>query len=125
MASAWVGGAACSGRKEFIKRDPAFAPRPGISDVEADTGAPHEIWGCRRTLGGPMPAADVDLTLMIREGQNSVGAEHSSPGRRLSRVVIPPPVVRALENILMRSGGVGGRLAALCPRPRSPTPNAS
>jgi hypothetical protein len=29
--------------------------------------------GCRRTLGGPMPAADVDLTLIIREGQNSVG----------------------------------------------------
>ena len=25
--------------------------------------------GCRRTLGGPMPAADADLTLMIREGQ--------------------------------------------------------
>ena len=38
-----------------------------------------------------MPADDVDLTLMIREGQNSVGQND--------------PVVRALEIILMRSGG--------------------
>jgi hypothetical protein len=38
-----------------------------------------------------MPADDVDLTLMIREGQNSVGQNDS--------------VVRALEIILMRSGG--------------------
>jgi hypothetical protein len=38
-----------------------------------------------------MPADDVDLTLMIREGQNSVGQNDS--------------VVRALEIILMRSEG--------------------
>ena len=45
---------------------------------------PHEIGGCRRTLGGPMPAADADLTLMIREGQNSVGAKRP-PRRTTSR----------------------------------------
>ena len=39
---------------------------------------PHEIGGCRRTLGGPMPADDVDLTLM------------NSRGSKLDRAKRPP-----------------------------------
>ena len=40
-----------------------------------------------RTLGGPMPADDVDLTLMIREGQNSIGQNDHR--------IVPRPARRA------------------------------
>jgi hypothetical protein len=40
-----------------------------------------------RTLGGPMPAHDVDLTLMIREGQNSIGQNDHR--------IVPRPARRA------------------------------
>jgi hypothetical protein len=43
--------------------------------------------GDRRTLGGPMPADDVDLTLMIREGQNSIGQNDHR--------IVPRPARRA------------------------------
>ena len=40
-----------------------------------------------RTLGGPTPADDVDLTLMIREGQNSIGQNDHR--------IVPRPARRA------------------------------
>ena len=57
--------------------------------------------GFRRTLGGPMPAADVDLTLMIPVGQND---HRFVPGGACRA----DAVVRGLEIILTRSGGAGG-----------------
>jgi hypothetical protein len=79
--------------------------------------------GCRRTLGGPMPAADVDLTLMIREGQNSVGAERPPHRPRPGN-----PVVRGLEIILTRSGcrpprRIGGCRPLRREGPKSPPRN--
>jgi hypothetical protein len=52
-----------------------------------------------------MPTDDVDLTLMIREGQNLVGQNDHRVGPR-----------RAGASELAAAGGVGGRSAALCPR---------
>ena len=65
--------------------------------------------GFRRTLGGPMPAADVDLTLMIPAGQND---HRFVPGRACHA----DAVVRGLEIILTRSG-------VRPPRRRGPEPH--
>jgi hypothetical protein len=70
-----------------------------------------------------MPAADVDLTLMIREGQNSVGAERPPHRPRPGN-----PVVRGLEIILTRSGcrpprRIGGCRPLRREGPKSPPRN--
>jgi hypothetical protein len=68
----------------------------------ARLAVPHRDPGCRRTLGGPMPAADADLTLMIPEDQNSVGQPRSRPG--MSR----GPRRQRPRNHPHEIGGVGG-----------------
>jgi hypothetical protein len=73
------------------------------------------VWfeiGVWRTLGGPTPADDVDLTLMIREGQTGqVKRPPNRPRPGMSR----GPVVRGPE-LLMRSGVSAG----VCTTPWEP-----
>ena len=73
--------------------------------------------GCRRTLGGPMPAADADLTLMIREGQKLGPAKDHRivPGWHVTRTPSSGPSKSSSPKSGVPAGGLyhtrGGALA--------------
>jgi len=123
--------ASCIARVRVADVEIIAAPRPGRRSRQfavatlacwliaqlppADSLAALVVWfeiGVWRTLGGPTPADDVDLTLMIREGQTGQVNDHRIVRGRACHA---DPVVRGPE-LLMRSGMSAG----VCTTPWEP-----